>query len=714
MSSIGTRSGRLPGGAKFIEVGVLQAVGADVMKKELMNKLRIVTAAIACAVVLATQAHAQISGTAFTQWDFQSSDLPSTGGPAGNTPVAAIAIVDMPVDFVNYGGAASVGSGTATGFHASAATQWHGTVGNGSTKSLSSNNWAIGDYYQFQTSTLGVMDTALGFAFDQLSSNTGPRDFKLQYSTDNSIYTDLVDGDYAMVGGSWSSGTNVPLTHTYGFNLPDSLLNLPNVYVRLAVTGTTSVNGGTIGTGGASRIDNVGFYEDFDFTGAGPPELPATGDIVFALSTSSSASTLELVRENESMDGGMKVGTSSPWTSQNFIHGVKFDNFGGTRHNVNGNLLAYDKGFVTVDEEENPVIVTGEIYSMATRSTGSFPDDPLPAAQLIGTTNGTGGAGVTLSRISGLSVNPNNSRIALAANDTGKVLVYDYQPGNSFGSGASLSNARETSTAPLAMNSDPIEHEMGTAWLNDSTVLAFSSTGQLFSVNESTMVSSQVANVPVTVLGGEESFNTALAYNPDVSPYVFALYSSFLGTGLTELHILDPNNSYNVVNSVDLSADTRQGLDLALDANGDLYVSRFSGVISLLADAAANAATIGDNTDEIWYDSSTFAESGGLAIGYAPPAGGLQGDYNGDGFVDAVDYTVWRNNLGAGDESSINDNGDGMNGVDANDYTLWKSQYGEGVPPGSGAGGLAPVPEPTSVLLLLAGVVGALACGRRK
>jgi hypothetical protein len=216
------------------------------------------------------------------------------------------------------------------------------------------------------------------------------------------------------------------------------------------------------------------------------------------------------------------------------------------------------------------------------------------------------------------------------------------------------------------------------------------------------------------VLGGEESFNTALAYNPDVSPYVFAMYSSFGGSGLTELHILDPSNSYSLVNTVDLSADTRQGLDLALDANGDLYISRVFGVISLLADAAANAATIVDNTDDIWYDSTTFAESGGLAIGYAPPAGGLQGDYNGDGFVDAVDYTVWRNNLGAGDESSINDNGDGLNGVDANDYTLWKSQYGEGTPPGAGAGGIAPVPEPTSVVLLLAGVVGALACGRRK
>jgi hypothetical protein len=38
-------------------------------------------------------------------------------------------------------------------------------------------------------------------------------------------------------------------------------------------------------------------------------------------------------------------------------------------------------------------------------------------------------------------------------------------------------------------------------------------------------------------------------------------------------------------------------------------------------------------------------------VGYVPPPSGLGGDYNDDGFVDAADYTVWRNNLG-GDESA--------------------------------------------------------------
>jgi hypothetical protein len=90
---------------------------------------------------------------------------------------------------------------------------------------------------------------------------------------------------------------------------------------------------------------------------------------------------------------------------------------------------------------------------------------------------------------------------------------------------------------------------------------------------------------------------------------------------------------------------------------------------------------------------------------------GLPGDYNGDGFVDAADYTVWRNNLG-GDASVF---GPGsrdpmkMGPIDGDDYTFWKNNYGNG----SGSGGLAltpAVPEPASWLLVLC---AAIACGIR-
>jgi hypothetical protein len=92
-----------------------------------------------------------------------------------------------------------------------------------------------------------------------------------------------------------------------------------------------------------------------------------------------------------------------------------------------------------------------------------------------------------------------------------------------------------------------------------------------------------------------------------------------------------------------------------------------------------------------------------LEVEFVTLEGGLDGDYNNDGVVDAVDYTVWRNNLNDLTEADINNNGDG-GGVGASDYTFWKQRYGN-TSPGSGGGGITPVPEPASWLLgMMAGV----------
>lgn len=78
------------------------------------------------------------------------------------------------------------------------------------------------------------------------------------------------------------------------------------------------------------------------------------------------------------------------------------------------------------------------------------------------------------------------------------------------------------------------------------------------------------------------------------------------------------------------------------------------------------------------------------------------GDFNGDGVVDAADYTVWRDNLGATEDGSLL-NGNGTGGVvDQDDYELWKDNFGASLD--EAEGNSASVPEPSSVLLLLAGL----------
>jgi hypothetical protein len=80
------------------------------------------------------------------------------------------------------------------------------------------------------------------------------------------------------------------------------------------------------------------------------------------------------------------------------------------------------------------------------------------------------------------------------------------------------------------------------------------------------------------------------------------------------------------------------------------------------------------------------------------------GDFNGDGSVNAADYTIWRNNLNAATDDAINNNGDQIPGINAGDYAVWKTNFGPG-----GAGALAggsPVPEPGTLLLAIMTVLG--------
>jgi hypothetical protein len=87
----------------------------------------------------------------------------------------------------------------------------------------------------------------------------------------------------------------------------------------------------------------------------------------------------------------------------------------------------------------------------------------------------------------------------------------------------------------------------------------------------------------------------------------------------------------------------------------------------------------------------------------------LPGDFNGNLAVDAADYTVWRNNLGASDETSLMGSGDGMNGVDMADYSLWKQNYGNTNIPSAGASFASNiVPEPATHILLLTVILAGL------
>jgi autotransporter-associated beta strand protein len=105
--------------------------------------------------------------------------------------------------------------------------------------------------------------------------------------------------------------------------------------------------------------------------------------------------------------------------------------------------------------------------------------------------------------------------------------------------------------------------------------------------------------------------------------------------------------------------------------------------------STASSAVIKSDT----YFGSTF--TGIITVGTA-------GDYNHNGQVDAADYVIWRKNpAGYGDSAG---------------YNLWRQNFGNMSSPGAGAGlsGNQAVPEPSTLLLTVAGVSLARVGRRRR
>jgi len=87
-------------------------------------------------------------------------------------------------------------------------------------------------------------------------------------------------------------------------------------------------------------------------------------------------------------------------------------------------------------------------------------------------------------------------------------------------------------------------------------------------------------------------------------------------------------------------------------------------------------------------------------------------DYNGNGVVDAADYTVWRNNLGGPAAALPNRNPANSGNINQADYTYWKSRFGATSGSGAAAVSGAAVPEPTSAAGLIIGIVAFFVCRR--
>ncbi len=168
--------------------------------------------------------------------------------PAANVTLVAWNFPHSPDDAVADGGvpgnsaktiATTGGTGPVT-FDVSGAT----------TMSASTTAWDDGigtKAWLVSLATTGYRD--LKVFSKQRSSNTGPRDFKLQFSLDGAAWDDVAA--VPAVANSFAGGTLA------GVPLPAEANHRACVYLRWVMTSPAAVNGGAVANGGSSRMDDI-------------------------------------------------------------------------------------------------------------------------------------------------------------------------------------------------------------------------------------------------------------------------------------------------------------------------------------------------------------------------------------------------------------------------------------------------------------------------
>lgn len=186
----------------------------------------------------------------------------------------------------NYG----AGSGTNSMPSNAGEAVWSGNVqlaiGTfGSTKgSIQANSWSnAAQSLTFSFTTKGFSDIL--HSGQTTSSNTGPKNFKVQYSLNGTDYTDC--GTFVVPGTSLGDApVNVAL--------PAACDNQELVYVRWVLKDTESLNGGTIGSGGtfnftAANFTGIALDESLTPELVGGTEIPL-GEPVFLSTDTADAS----------------------------------------------------------------------------------------------------------------------------------------------------------------------------------------------------------------------------------------------------------------------------------------------------------------------------------------------------------------------------------------------------------------------------------------
>ena len=440
-------------------------------------------------------------------------------------------------------------------------------------------NGVKGYVFSFNTLNYQTLKFSGGMAGStSFASFMGARDFKLQFSLDNSTWTDVAGGVFT--AGSATS-TGITFNTISNIDLPPACTNQPIVYLRVIMTSNASPTGGTASASGQTYMD--------DFLVTGMPMNASPTNITL------SASSI-----NENVAANSTVGTLSttdPDAGNTFTYSL-VSGTGSTDNasfNISGNNLRISA---------SPDFETKSSYAIRVRTTdqgGLFFEK-----QFTITINNVNETPTDIS-LSATSINEN----VLANSTVGTLSSTDPDAGNTFtytlvsGTGSTDNASFNISGSNLRISISP-DFETKSSY---NIRLRTTDQGGLFFEKQFTITINNTNEAPTDLTLSATSINENVAANSTVGTLSSTdldagdtfTYSLVAGTGSTD------NASFNISGSnlrITASPDFETKSSYAIrvrttDQGGLFFEKQFTITINNLnenpTDIALSATSINEN-----------------------------------------------------------------------------------------------------------------------